>query len=52
MKEILCVVYALEKFRYYLTSAKDTVHTDHEALKYLLKKKDAKLRLIWWVPLL
>ena len=28
------------------------VHTDHSAIKYLMTKKDAKPRLIWWVLLL
>nr|GEU51942.1 reverse transcriptase domain-containing protein [Tanacetum cinerariifolium]GEV15181.1 reverse transcriptase domain-containing protein [Tanacetum cinerariifolium] len=28
------------------------VYTDHSALKYLLSKQDAKLRLLWWVLLL
>ena len=28
------------------------VHTDHSAIKYLMAKKDAKLRLIIWVLLL
>ena len=28
------------------------VHTDHLAIKYLMTKKDAKSRKIWWVLLL
>ncbi|GKD06256.1 reverse transcriptase domain-containing protein [Tanacetum coccineum] len=28
------------------------MYTDHSALKYLLTKQDAKLRLLWWVLLL
>nr|GEU99696.1 reverse transcriptase domain-containing protein [Tanacetum cinerariifolium] len=28
------------------------VYTDHSALKYLLAKQDAKLRLLWWILLL
>ena len=28
------------------------IYTDHAALKYLLTKKNAKPRLIWWVLLL
>ena len=31
---------------------KVVVHTDHSAIKYLMTKKDAKLRLIRWVLLL
>ena len=28
------------------------VHTNHLAIKYLMTKKDAQSRLIWWVLLL
>jgi hypothetical protein len=45
-KELLTVVFAIEKFRSYLVSAKVIVYTDHAALKYLLMKKDAKPCLI------
>ena len=51
-KEILAVVFAIDKFRSYLVGAKVIVYTDHAALKYLLMKKDAKLRLIRWILLL
>jgi hypothetical protein len=51
-KELLVVVFAIEKFRSYLLSAKLIVYTDHATLKYLLMKKDAKTCLIWWVLLL
>nr|GEZ97330.1 hypothetical protein [Tanacetum cinerariifolium] len=51
-KEMLVVVYAFEKFRSYLIMNKSIVHTDHSALKYLFAKKDAKARLLRWVPLL
>nr|GEY07917.1 reverse transcriptase domain-containing protein [Tanacetum cinerariifolium] len=51
-KEMLAVVYAFEKFRPYFVLSKSIVYTDHSALKYLLNKQDAKLRLIWWVLLL
>nr|GFC76080.1 reverse transcriptase domain-containing protein [Tanacetum cinerariifolium] len=49
---MLAVVYAFEKFQPYLVLSKSIVYTDHSALKYLLSKQDAKLRLIRWVPLL
>ncbi|KAM1450466.1 hypothetical protein ACFX2I_037702 [Malus domestica] len=45
-KELLAVVFALEKFRSYLIGTKVIVFSDHAALKYLLTKKDAKPRLI------
>nr|GEW02891.1 reverse transcriptase domain-containing protein [Tanacetum cinerariifolium] len=51
-KEMLAVVYAFEKFRPYLVLSKSIVYTDHSALKYLLNKQDAKLRLLQWLLLL
>ncbi|GKD57321.1 reverse transcriptase domain-containing protein [Tanacetum coccineum] len=51
-KELLAVVYAFKKFRPYLVLSKTIVYTDHSALKYLLAKQDAKLRLLWWILLL
>ena len=51
-KELLAVVFAMDKFRSYLVGAKVIVHTDHAALKYLLTKKDANPRLIRWILLL
>jgi hypothetical protein len=41
-KELLAVVFAIDKFRSYLIGAKVIIYTDHAALKYLLTKKDAK----------
>ncbi|KAM1362812.1 hypothetical protein ACFX2H_027589 [Malus domestica] len=51
-KELLVVVFALDKFRPYLIGTKVIVYTDHAALKYLLTKKEAKPRLIRWMLLL
>nr|GEU51203.1 reverse transcriptase domain-containing protein [Tanacetum cinerariifolium] len=51
-KEVLAVVYALEKFRSYLIMNKSIVHTDHSTLKYFFAKKDSKARLLRWVLLL
>ena len=51
-KELLAVVYALEKFRPYILGSKIIIYTDHAALKYLFSKKEAKPRLIRWVLLL
>ncbi|GJV33838.1 reverse transcriptase domain-containing protein [Tanacetum coccineum] len=47
-KEMLAVVYAFEKFRPYLVLSKSIVYTDHSALKYLMNKQDAMLRLLRW----
>jgi hypothetical protein len=51
-KELLAIVFAIDKFRSYLVGAKVIVYTDHAALKYLLTKKDVKPRLIRWILLL
>ncbi|RVW85826.1 Retrovirus-related Pol polyprotein from transposon 17.6 [Vitis vinifera] len=51
-KELLVVVFALDKFRAYLVGSFIIVFTDHSTLKYLLTKQDAKARLIRWILLL
>ena len=51
-KELLAIVFAIDKFRSYLVGAKIIIYSDHAALKYLLTKKDAKPRLIRWILLL
>ncbi|KAJ9542541.1 hypothetical protein OSB04_029047 [Centaurea solstitialis] len=51
-KELLAVVFAVEKFRSYLVLSKIIVYTDHSALRYLFAKPDAKPRLIRWILLL
>ncbi|XP_035837089.1 uncharacterized protein LOC118485000 [Helianthus annuus] len=51
-KELLAVVYALDKFRAYIWGTKVIVYSDHSAVRYLMDKKDAKPRLIRWVLLL
>ena len=51
-KELLAVVYALDKFRAYLIGANIIIFTDHSSLKYLLTKKNAEARLIRWALLL
>jgi hypothetical protein len=51
-KELLALVFAIDKFRSYLVGAKVIIYSDHAALKYLLTKKDAKPRLIRWILLL
>jgi hypothetical protein len=44
--ELFVVVFALEKLRLYLLGTKVVIFTDHAALRYLLKKKESKPRLI------
>jgi len=51
-KELLAIVYALEKFRSYLIGSKVVVFIDHAVIKYLLNKSDSKPRLIIWILLL
>ena len=51
-KEIITIVYALEKFISYLVGSRVIIFTDHGAIKYLLTKVDSKPRLIRWVLLI
>ena len=51
-KELLAVVYALDKFCAYLVGSDFIIFTDHSTLKYLLTNQDSKARLIRWVLLL
>ena len=51
-KDLFAIVFAFDKFRPYLIGNNVMVHTDHSTIKYLVKKWDAKLRLIRWVLLL
>ena len=39
-KELLAIVFSLEKFRSYLLGTRVIVYTDHAALKYLFKKAE------------
>ena len=41
-KELLAIVFALEKFRPCVLGSKIIMYMDHAALKYLLSKKEAK----------
>ena len=49
---LLAIVFAFDKFKPYLIGNKVIMHIDHSGIKYLMTKKDAKLRLIRWVLLL
>ena len=46
------MVFACEKVRPYILGSHVIIHIDHAAIKYLMAKKEAKLRLIRWVLLL
>jgi len=45
-KEFLAVMFALEKFHPCLLGSKTIIFTDHSALRYIMRKKDAKAQLI------
>ncbi|RDX82418.1 Retrovirus-related Pol polyprotein from transposon 17.6, partial [Mucuna pruriens] len=51
-KELLAIVFALDKFCSYLLGSKIIVFSNHAALRFLLNKPDAKSRLIRWMLLL
>nr|GEU34932.1 reverse transcriptase domain-containing protein [Tanacetum cinerariifolium] len=51
-KELLVVVFAFDKFRSYLVLSKTIMFIDHDAIKYLFLKQDAKPRLIRWISML
>ena len=50
-KEFLVIVFALEKFRFYIVGSLVTIFTDHAVLKYLLSKQDTKPQLTRWILL-
>ena len=49
---MLEMVFACEKIRPYILRSHVIIHNDHVAIKYLMKRKYAKPRLIRWVLLL
>ena len=51
-KELLAVVHSLNKFRHYITNYQTFVHTDHAAIRYLMKKPDVNAHIIRWLLLL
>ena len=51
-KELLAIVFALDKFRSYLLGTKVIVFSNHAALRHLLAKKESKPCLIRWILLL
>ena len=52
IKETLGVVFALKKFRDYLTSNKFKLYNDHQALKYVFKMKEPHGKIAGWFILL
>ncbi|XP_043717572.1 uncharacterized protein LOC122665485 [Telopea speciosissima] len=51
-KELLGMVFALDKFCSYLLGSKVIVFSDHATLRHLLSKHDTKPRLFHWILLL
>ncbi|RDX75982.1 hypothetical protein CR513_44064, partial [Mucuna pruriens] len=51
-KELLTIVFALDKFRSYLLGSRIIVFSDHATVRFLLKKPNTKPRLIRWMLLL
>jgi len=48
-REMLAIVYALQKWRGYIEGSPILVHTDHESLKYFLTQKNLGRRLARFV---
>lgn len=51
-KEFLAVVYAINKFRHYITIYPTFVHTNNSAIKYLMNKSVTNARVTRWLLLL
>eukprot|EP00253_Pinus_taeda_P028150 PITA_28150 len=51
-KEFLAVVYAINKFRHYITNYETFIHTDHSVIRYLMNKHVTNGRVTRWLLLL
>jgi hypothetical protein len=51
-KEFLAVIYAINKFRHYITGYSTFFHADHSAIKYLMNKPITNARVTRWLLLL
>ena len=51
-KELLAIIYALNKFRHYVTRYQIFVHIDHSAIKYLMNKPAMFGHLAQWLLLM
>ena len=51
-KDLLVIIFALDKFHSYLIGLSTIVYSDHATVRYLMFKQDAKPRLIRWILLL
>ena len=51
-KELLAVVYSINKFRHYITGYEVFIHTDHSAIRFLMNKPITNGRIAIWLLLL
>jgi hypothetical protein len=51
-REFLVVVYAINKFRHYVTCYPTFIHTDHTTIKYMMNKLITNARATRWLLLL
>ena len=51
-REFLAVVYAINKFRHYVTGYPTFIHTNHTTIKYLMNKLITNAQVTRWLLLL
>ena len=51
-KELLSIIYSINKFRHYITGYPSFVHTDNSSIKYLMNKPVTNDRVTGWLLLL
>ena len=51
-KEMLVVVHVVNKFRHFITSYQVFIHTNHLAIRYLMKKTITNGRITRWLLLM
>ena len=51
-KELLAIVYAVDKFKHYITGYSNFVHTDDSTIKYLMNTPITNARVIRWLLIL
>ena len=48
-KELLAIIFALDKFQLFLIGSSTIVYSDRASLRYLMSKQDAMRRSIQWI---
>ena len=51
-KELLAIIFALDKFRSYLIGSPTVIYSDHVVVRYFMSKQDEKPRLLGWILLI